>query len=72
MELDFENSYSELDDDDDDEEDGDDGDELTQASFADFPVLKRATYSGEVVFSNKPRLSDIGGGEEEKEDDDTK
>ncbi|KAK8135967.1 hypothetical protein PG984_003907 [Apiospora sp. TS-2023a] len=71
VELDFEHSYRELDDDDDDE-DNEDADELTQASFAEFPVLKRATYSGRVIFSSKARPSHIGdkGEEEDGHDDD--
>ena len=42
------------------EEDRDD-DELTQASFAGFPSLETAIYSGKVIFSSKARPSDVGG-----------
>ncbi|KAK7954312.1 hypothetical protein PG988_015006 [Apiospora saccharicola] len=73
VELNFEHSYRELDDDDDDDgEDNEDADELTQASFAEFPVLKRATYSGRVIFSSKARPSGFGdeSAEEDGNDDD--
>ncbi|KAK7934713.1 F-box-like domain-containing protein [Apiospora marii] len=74
VELNFEHSCREMSDDDDDDEDGYDDDEdgdgygLTQASFAEFPVLSRVMYSGKVIFSNRARPSGIDN-ESEDEDD---
>ncbi|KAK8058488.1 hypothetical protein PG994_008936 [Apiospora phragmitis] len=81
VELDFGMSDREPDDsdddgDDDEDEDEDeevDKDELTQESFADFPVLERVVYEGRVIFRIQSRLGDDGDndvGSEEDEDGD--
>ncbi|KAK7967196.1 F-box-like domain-containing protein [Apiospora aurea] len=71
VELDFTNANREPDDDDDDDDQDDDQDELTQESFADFPVLQKVTYGGEVIFRSQRRLGgddkDPGGDEDESE-----
>ncbi|KAK8035231.1 hypothetical protein PG993_010226 [Apiospora rasikravindrae] len=62
--LDFDYASRELDEDDDDEddedEDGDDAnkDELTHESFADFPVLEKVTYGGEVIFRSPRQVGE--------------